>query len=379
MLLGVVAHSSYIYITSASWLIHDTQASPLFDTIGIFQFIFRMPAFFIVSGFFCHMTLTRYGALPFLNIRLRRIGIPLITTAVVLNGIQNYILERYHGGHRDALELFLTPPYWIHGGWVNHLWFLNCLLVFFLFAALIYALLNRQIGRLAQRLGSLRWLVNSGIYVLLFPAVLLVVDFIGYRIPHVITGAAPFLDFFELTHYAVFFAFGFLLGAYPEVLEDFQNPRIWALALVPVFVVLRLIFAPDNGHGVAHLMFSYSDAYFSWYLCIICFYVFGKYFNSPSKLFAYLSDASYSIYLFHHIFVVIIGMALIPLALSIYVKFLAVMLTAGALSLAIHHFGVLRSPVLRLLFNGKTPVEADKSIKAYGSFVRPPATGPGLG
>jgi hypothetical protein len=67
MLLGVVAHSSYIYITGASWLIHDAQASPLFDTIGTFQFIFACRPFYRI-GFLPH-DLTRYGALPEYSLR----------------------------------------------------------------------------------------------------------------------------------------------------------------------------------------------------------------------------------------------------------------------------------------------------------------------
>ena len=364
MLLGVVVHSSYVYNTSTNWTIHDAQVSPFFDVIIGFLSMFRMPAFFLISGFFCHMTLTRYGVLRFLKVRLKRIAVPLITTAIIVNGIQNYILERYHDGHRDAIELLLSASYWLGGKWVSHLWFLNDLLVFFLVVAIVYALLNRPHGWLGLR--SLKWLATSGLYVLLLPAILLVADFIGNRFPLVITEAAPFLDFSELTHYGVFFTFGFLMGAYPKLMDDFPNPRIWALMLMCFFILLKLVFEADQYHGIgAKMVFHYFDAYISWHLCIICFYLFRKYFNSASKQFAYLSDASYSIYLFHHILVVVIGIALIPLTFNIYLKFFTLMLTAGAISLAIHHFGVLRSPVLRLLFNGKTPMESDKSIKAY--------------
>lgn len=366
MLLGVVAHSSYVYLTTADWLIHDAQSSPIFDAIAEFLLMFRMPAFFLVSGFFCHMTLTRYGALRFLNVRLRRIGLPLIATALVVNGFQNYILERYHGGGRTAVELFLSAPYWLNGQWVAHLWFLNCLVVFFLAAALVYALFNRPLRSLGDRLRSLRWLVASGLYVLLLPAIVLVADFIGYRIPSEVKGIVPFLDFYELMHNGVFFAFGFLMGAYPKLMDDFPKLRSWALTLMVFFVLLKYVFMTDPSYGTgAKILIYYANAYLTWYLCVLCFYLFRTYFNSPSNIFAYLSDASYSVYLFHHFWVVVIGILLIPLTLNIYLKFVILMTTAGAISFAIHHFGVLRSPVMRYLFNGKTPAESEKSIKAY--------------
>jgi glucans biosynthesis protein C len=366
MLLGVVAHSSYVFITSADWLIHDAQTSPIFDAIAQFLFAFRMPAFFLVSGFFCHMTLTRYGAQRFLNVRLRRIGIPLIATAVIVNGVQNYVLERYHGGHRGATELFLSAPYWLDGRWVAHLWFLNCLLVFFLVAAIVYALFSRPLSLLGDRLLSLRWLAPGGLYVLLLPAVLLVADFIGYRVPPVVKGLVPFLNFYELMHNGVFFTFGFLMGAYPKLMDDFPKLRVWALALMFSFVLMKCVFVVDDTSGTgAKILFHFAEAYLSWYLCVICFYLFKKCCNSPSNIFAYLSDASYTVYLFHHFWVVIFGLFLIPLTLNIYAKFFILMATAGAISFAIHHFAVLRSPVLRYLFNGKTPSESEKSIKAY--------------
>lgn len=365
MLLGVVAHSSYIFTVSSDWLIHDAQSSPLFDTIAGFLLMFRMPAFFIVSGFFCHMTLTRYGARRFLNVRLTRIAVPLITTAIVLNGIQNYVLAQQRGGPVDPTALFLNVSYWFHGEWVDHLWFLNCLLVFFLVSALIYTLFKAPLRALAERLRPLRWVVMTGLYLLLVPLFILAADYASYRVPITVKGAVPFLDFYELLHYGVFFAFGFLLGTYPTLMDEFPKLKTWALGVLGFFVLIKILFTPDDYHGIAaKILFHYSDIYISWYLCAICFYIFRKYFDAPSKTFTYLSDASYSIYLFHHMWVVMIGIILIPLALNIYLKFTILLLAATAISFAIHHFAILRSPLLRYLFNGKTPADSQKLVKA---------------
>lgn len=365
MLLGVVAHASYVFTVNGDWLIHNLQASPAFDTIAGFLFTFRMPAFFIVSGFFCHMTLTRYGATKFLNVRLTRIVVPLATTAVVLNSFQNYLLARYYDGPTNRAPALLSVPYWLEGHWVDHLWFLNCLLVFFLVAALIYALFRRPLSAMSERLQPLGWIGTSGIYLLFVPLIILTADYTSYRIPAVIKAAVPFLDFYELLHYGVFFVFGFLLGTYPKLMDQFPKVQIWALALLSTFAVVKIVYALNPFHGiVAQVLLHYADIYIGWYLCAVCFYLFRKYFDAPSKLFAYLSDASYSIYLFHHMWVVIIGMILIPLTLNVYLKFVILLATATVLSFVIHHFAVLRLPLLRYLFNGKTPAESQKLVKA---------------
>lgn len=365
MLLGVVAHSSYVFTVNGDWLIHDAQSSPVFDAIAGFLLMFRMPAFFIVSGFFCHMTLTRYGAMRFLNVRLTRIAIPLLATAILLNSVQNYILARTHDQTIDATQLFLNVSYWLDGDWVDHLWFLNCLLVFFLVAALVFILFRKPLGFIAERLSALRWLVDSGLYLLLVPFLILAADYISYRVPDGIKEIAPFLDFYELLHYGVFFVFGFVLGTYPKLMDEFPKLTLWSLALLCVFALIRLLFSPDEYHGfAAKTLFHYADVYISWYLCAICFYLFRKYFDAPSKVFGYLADASYSIYLFHHMWVVLIGIVLLPLALNLYVKFALLLIAATVISFAIHHFAILRSPLLRYLFNGKTLAESQKLVKA---------------
>jgi glucan biosynthesis protein C len=311
------------------------------------------------------MAITRYGVLRFLKVRLTRIVVPLVATAVTLNTLQSYVVGRHNGANQSLTGLFLSPMYWWSGKWVSHLWFLNCLVVFFLATALIYALLGSSLAALGERLRSFRWIVASGLYIVVVPAVLIIADLLGARFEGTVRHVIGFLDAHDLAHNAVFFAFGFLMGAYPKLMDDFPKPRPWALVLTMLLAVVTILFAADVDASVRErLLLRYSSAYFSCYLCVICFYVFRRWFNFRSTVFAYLSDASYSVYLFHHFWVVAVGILVISLPLPMYAKFTMLVAAAGAIALAMHHFGVLRSPALRYLFNGKTPAEARKSIKA---------------
>lgn len=93
-----------------------------------------MPAFFIVSGFFCYMTLNRYGARLFLRVRIPRILISLIITALTLNSLQNIILSEY----RPLAPSIFSVEYMLQGIWVSHLWFLISLIYYFVFSAVVY-------------------------------------------------------------------------------------------------------------------------------------------------------------------------------------------------------------------------------------------------
>ena len=56
MLLGLVLHASLAYVNIKFWPVLDVYSHPIFD--GLLHFIhgFRMPLFFVLSGFFAAMT-----------------------------------------------------------------------------------------------------------------------------------------------------------------------------------------------------------------------------------------------------------------------------------------------------------------------------------
>ena len=136
MVLGVVLHAAKVYTVSGRWELHDSAATnPLFDGIVALISSFRMPAFFVIAGFFAQMTLERHGRKYFLWHRLRRLAIPFLATALLLNSLQLWLQYRLPVLAESSLpfpgsvaEIFTS------GRWLQHLWFLVDLLIFSLFA-----------------------------------------------------------------------------------------------------------------------------------------------------------------------------------------------------------------------------------------------------
>ena len=89
-----------------------------------------MPAFFVVSGYFCYLTLKKYKVRKFLNVRLQRIVVPLVFTVLTLNLLQLIFLDMI-GWSPSVIEYIRS------GGYLAHLWFLVNLLVYFIAASLI--------------------------------------------------------------------------------------------------------------------------------------------------------------------------------------------------------------------------------------------------
>ena len=54
MILGIVLHSANVF-SDSDWAIQNIDTSVYFSYLVEVIHLFRMPAFFIVSGFFCHI------------------------------------------------------------------------------------------------------------------------------------------------------------------------------------------------------------------------------------------------------------------------------------------------------------------------------------
>jgi glucan biosynthesis protein C len=77
--------------------------------------------------------------------------------------------------------------------------------------------------------------------------------------------------------------------------------------------------------------------------------------DRPSRLVAGLADAAYTIYLFHHLAVIVLAWWLRSQDLGIWVKFPLLIGVTFALTLALHLLVMRRVPLVRLLFNGYRP------------------------
>ncbi|MGI9441528.1 MAG: acyltransferase family protein [Rubripirellula sp.] len=77
MLLGIVLHSALSF-APIPWVVQDSQQSPFFYYLFSFIHGFRMPLFFLISGFFTAMLWRKRGLLALFKQRSKRILLPLI-------------------------------------------------------------------------------------------------------------------------------------------------------------------------------------------------------------------------------------------------------------------------------------------------------------
>ena len=125
------------------------------------------------------------------------------------------------------------------------------------------------------------------------------------------------------------------------LLQDFCTLRVrhWNVLLFSVWLTL---FCSFDGHSNLHATFNVlAMNLLSCTASRTCFGLFYRFLNGPSHVFNYLADASYSIYLFHHVVVIGLGYALLTLPIPAVAKFGLIVVTTYAVTLALHHFSHL--------------------------------------
>ena len=347
MMLGIVLHAAVIF-SNKSWLITDNDSSPVYNVIVEFIHLFRMPAFFIVSGFFCYMTLNRYGARLFLKVRIPRIFIPLVITALTLNSLQNIILSDY----RLLAPALFSIEYLLRGTWVSHLWFLISLIYYFVFSAVCYFFFRSIVDKL---LAYISWIyLKSGpLSLIILSAASLFAIKASYLIHFIFPDNQFDWTLSDTVSYSIYFFFGFIACHNRKVLDHFSQLSYSILGLTLIVIGSAYWLLGSLQGSSFNMLNLFITSLWTWLLCYFCFIVFKRVTNKASKVFSYFSEASYSIYLFHHLLIIAYATLLNQLDLPHWLMYLLLMLTTFISTVIIHHFVVSKSPLIKFLFNGK--------------------------
>lgn len=147
MILGIPFHASLIY-AGPQWLVNSPNSSTALRALGDFIHVWRMPAFFVIAGYFALLMIRRKGSQTWLKGRLVRLGIPLVVGLAIIIPLQALILA-WADSHTGAADLAVRASESQTGeNWVSHLWFLIELLGYcVLLAGLSRLSISRHLAR----------------------------------------------------------------------------------------------------------------------------------------------------------------------------------------------------------------------------------------
>lgn len=104
MLLGIGLHGSLAYVTFRFWPVYDGQHHAFFDTFNAAVHGFRMPLFFMISGFFTAMLWRKRGLSSLIKHRAKRILLPLLIFLIPVQLLLTAVIgiaAKDNGQHSD--------------------------------------------------------------------------------------------------------------------------------------------------------------------------------------------------------------------------------------------------------------------------------------
>jgi glucan biosynthesis protein C len=317
-------HASIPYMVTQApiWPVDD-KGSWFFDFVVFENHLFVMELFFTISGFIFAIQMNLNPTRKVVANILKRILLPfslglLIIVPVVLSLFSlsqfpgftffdfQIIQKSYLSGWNLAFENFFPTA---------HLWYLYYLFIFYLFTLLVKNYFSWSSSISVSRIVLLgisisttcmffmdRWLVENPLTML-------------PEIP-------------SLLHFYFFFVLGMVIYNSPRILDNLKKNNKRILALGILFAVAAVI--PQVWFGQIDLHYYlfikviavvlYCSA--SHLLVLGLLGVFTSYPIRESKLLRYFTDASYWIYLSNMPIVALFQIALIPVEISVYYKFL---------------------------------------------------------
>ena len=379
LLLGIVFHASLSFVpVFFGWAVMDISTSSIVASFTLVSHSFRMELFFLIAGFFSHMTFHRGGAGTCIRSRLTRIALPFVAGWFLLRPliVSSWIM----GGESMRGEVDVLNSLWVGLQMLeqlptglftgSHLWFLHYLLLVSTVVLAVRALLSLTSGLHSHSTrwadSMVAWIANSRFswLVLSLPtaACLWYMSAWGMDTPD--SSLVPHLP--VLIVFGGFFSFGWLLHRQQELIECFARLTLGRIVLCIASVGITLAlsgYQTDMGHpnpAPIRAVFSLSYAMMMWSLVALSIGVFKRLFDAPNKVIRYVADSSYWLYLIHLPIVVWLQVAVAELSFHWSLKLMAISLLTVGISLILYDLFV------RTTWIGKTLNGSRKARVLFG-------------
>jgi len=351
MLLGIPYHVALSYQVGQDFIVHSGEGVPGFAQIAQVLHLWRMPAFFVIAGYFAMLLLSRRDPGGWLGRRFMRLGVPFVSSVVLLVSPMNLMCELSNLAWPEALRSWQANSLSSGGYWVRHLWFIVVLL-YFSSAAAWAASRSEAVrsGLVSPQLDG--WAAR---YFLAF--LLIVATAIGawealaleafYKAGLATMVPQQVLRLDEAIIYAPWFLFGCVLARARKMLERMAAAS-WPVAAVSIAVTALWLRVHADVLPMAERFIGTFAA-----LATTQVLVAGArtLLDRSMPLVRKLTDASFVVYLFHLPLIVLLVWLAQPLGVPAWVKALTIMLLSFGLSYAIW-LAVRRFRVTAFLFEG---------------------------
>lgn len=320
MLLGVVLHLAINYVEGpedGTWPFRDPERSPLAGLAVLAIHTFRMPIFFVMSGYFSAMLIERRGAWGYARNRAQRILLPTVVAWIVLFPLTMLAFvfvrlqtDQVDDATRAALFAAALKHPWANAGPI-HLWFLEVLIIVFVLSLPAVGIaritpegLRSVVARVRHALfmGRARWLLVPLL------AALTTITMLPMHRPGIDTPQSFVFAPAILACYTLYFVGGWCIRREAGMVSRLIRTGWWHLGLGLVAllaaVVVAIAWFVVTGHGqrpapMLLMAAQGTSAVACWLLVFGLIGVAERVLARPRPAVRWLVDASFWIYLVH--------------------------------------------------------------------------------
>ncbi len=379
----VVYHSSLPFTYGGGWLIASRDKSLVLTAFAGFTFPWGIPLLFLLSGAGAYFGLRTKTASAFIRKRILRLGLPLVAGIILLSPLQSYLTSGiapknvsgmlgYYPQFLGSMRFDWTPQ-WL-GRYGYHLWFLGYLLAITAVTLPLLEWLRREHGR--RWVSRLAKMSRSRAGILLFALPLVLSQLVlRNRFP-------AYQDWADVATYTMAFLAGYLLVSDTRFAIAIRRRARFAVVtgIVSSLVVgSMLVLSAGNPRMISPADIPFYGAYslfwslniWSWCMAVLAMGVIWL--NRSNAVVRYGAESALPVYIVHHPVVVILGSFIITWDLPLLLRFLLLVTSAMAITVAIYEFGIRRTNVTRFIF-GLSPLgDRAASVPASGSKAPSPA------
>lgn len=354
-ILVILLHLSIGYGAPGDWYYNEEGQIGTISSIAMTLFValnqsFFMGFFFMLSSYFSPGSLNRKGAKHFLRDRLKRLGIPILFYALVINPLLEYALAIFYG-YEGSFGQALREGYF-DGIGVGPTWFIEALLLF----AIVYVLWRRI--KPSESVSPHGGAPSNGT-IAVFALVLGLITFVVRIWLPVGWWLEPL--HFQLAHFPQYITL-FILGilAYQRnwlgQLSNRQG-RFWLWVTIGLIVIFPIIFIAGGalqgnldpfigGWHWQSLVYSVWEQVMCLAVVVTLLVWYRNRFNNQGKLGRAMSGAAYATYIVHAPVITLLALALSGINIDLTLKFVLVAPVAVAASFLAGYL-VKKLPVAR--------------------------------
>ena len=377
LLLGIVLHATLSFIPAPTriWIIQDNHPSMTLAVLFFVIHVFRMTTFFLIAGFFAHLSFHRRGGRVFIKDRLQRIALPLVVgwpiVFAAMVPVVFWAANFPNGGRVPGAPGW--PPV-LPRFPLTHLWFLYVLLEFYA-ATLVLRTGMAWLDKSGHIRAQVDRLIGLTMRSPLAPAILAVpigiafnldptwFGWLGVRTPDqsLVTNLQAMVGF------GTAFGFGWLLHRQIDLIRILERRWLLNLVLAIGLIAASFVLASVPWPRPDAVRFAGATCY-ALAIWTTTFAVIGvalRFLSGFSATRRYIADASYWLYLIHLPIVMALQVAVFSLDWPWPAKFATILLVAVPVMFGSYQL-LVRYSVIGAVLNGRRirkPSEATELIR----------------